>query len=251
MFSGGISSFEAARRCIGKHGRNAVELWFADTKTEDDDLYRFLDDCEKFLGVKVERFAEGRNVWQVFTDKRMLGNTQFDPCSRILKRELLRKVLRERYPDPASSIIILGLDWTEPQRVERNTAAFKPYRTSFPLLEIPLLLKSDLVEFVRSLGIRPPRLTEMGFPHNNCGGFCIKAGHAQFAHLLRSMPERYAYHEAKEAEWQQVTGLKYTVLSDRHGGKRTPLSLVEFRHRIQVGMFDETDWGGCGCFTEP
>lgn len=32
--------------------------------------------------------VEGRDVWEVFRDRRFLGNSQVDLCSRILKREL-------------------------------------------------------------------------------------------------------------------------------------------------------------------
>ncbi len=63
-------------------------------------------------------------------------------------------------------------------------------------------------------GIAPPRLYAMGFPHNNCGGFCVKAGQAHFALLLRTMPERYAYHEAKENELRAELGWRQTILRD-------------------------------------
>jgi orotidine-5'-phosphate decarboxylase len=42
--SGGLTSFEALRRTIERHGKAAVTAVFANTRMEDRDLYRFLAD---------------------------------------------------------------------------------------------------------------------------------------------------------------------------------------------------------------
>jgi len=84
----------------------------------------------------------------------------------------------------------------------------------------------------------------------NCGGFCIKAGQAQFALLLKAMPERYAYHEKKEEELRRLLG-DVSILRDRRGGKNKPLPLAAFRERVETGDFvDRHEWGGCGCFVD-
>ena len=71
-------------------------------------------------------------------------------------------------------------------------------------------------------GLQLPRLYSMGFAHNNCGGFRIKAGRASFANLLRRMPERYARHEQQEwetREWQEANGVQkgHVLYKDRDG----------------------------------
>ena len=35
MYGGGLTSYEASRRAIEIYGKENVEIWFADTKTED------------------------------------------------------------------------------------------------------------------------------------------------------------------------------------------------------------------------
>lgn len=42
--------------------------------------------------------------------------------------------------------------------------------------EAPYLSKVDMLEVLKADGIEPPRLYAMGFAHNNCGGFCCRAG---------------------------------------------------------------------------
>ena len=91
----------------------------------------------------------------------------------------------------------------------------------------------------------------MGFPHNNCGGFCVKAGQAHFKHLLEQMPERYAYHENKEQELRSYLDKDVAILRDRRGGTTKPLTLKDLRLRlVNDGEVDPYDWGGCGCFSE-
>lgn len=118
------------------------------------------------------------------------------------------------------------------------------------MTEAPYLGKSQMLAWLKKEGIEPPRLYGLGFPHNNCGGFCIKAGQAHFAHLLKTLPERYAFHEGKEEELRAIVG-DYSVLRDRTGGTTKTLTLRELRERIESNQtLDLFDWGGCGCAIE-
>ena len=76
----------------------------------------------------------------------------------------------------------------------------------------------NVLDWLKREGIEPPRLYKLGFPHNNCGGFCIKAGQAHFLHLMKTFPDRFAYHEAKEQEIRDYLGADVSILRDRRGG---------------------------------
>ena len=85
--------------------------------------------------------------------------------------------------------------------------------------------------------------------YNNCGGFCVKAGMAQFQALLEEFPDRYKFNEEKELEWQEKTGKKYTVMTRRVDGKKIPMTMREFRERVEAGeSFKKEGWGFCNCF---
>jgi len=86
MFSGGGASWATARRVIERG--YVPTLLFADTLIEDEDLYRFLDDAAEDLGVEITRVADGRDPWQVFFERRFLGNTRVDLCSRMANEQL-------------------------------------------------------------------------------------------------------------------------------------------------------------------
>ena len=58
MYGGGLTSYEAARRAIDRYGHDTVEIWFADTRMEDEDLYRFNLDVERLLNHKIKIFSQ-------------------------------------------------------------------------------------------------------------------------------------------------------------------------------------------------
>jgi hypothetical protein len=247
MFSGGIGSWAAGKRVAALQGTGNLTLLFADTLMEDEDLYRFLDEAAANIGGKLIRVAEGRDPWQVFYDKRFLGNTRIDPCSEILKRKLLRRWLEENH-HPSDTVVYLGIDWTEEHRFQAARQRWAPWTCLAPLCDPPLRAKPDYLQQLEAEHIRPPRLYRLGFPHNNCGGFCVKAGQAHFKLLLQAMPERYTMHERREQQLASYLGKNVAILRDRTGGQTVPLPLREFRARIEAGaVTDPHDWGGCGC----
>jgi hypothetical protein len=246
-YSGGACSFLAAKRVIEKNGGpQNVTLLFADTKMEDEDLYRFMRETGEYLGVPVTTISDGRTPWQVFHDKKFLGNTRADPCSQVLKRDLLWKWTAANFK-PEDTTVYVGLDWQEEHRLVRLREARPGWNIQAPMAERPLMDKGMMLKELKRIGIEIPRLYKLGFPHNNCGGFCVKAGQAHFAHLLAVMPERYAYHENQEQELRKVIG-PHAILRDRSGGTTKPMTLRDFRLRIEGKKeVDREDWGGCGC----
>ena len=59
MFSGGAASWGTARRIVDEGLVDDLVLVFTDTKTEDEDLYRFLDEAAADIGVVRWRVITG------------------------------------------------------------------------------------------------------------------------------------------------------------------------------------------------
>lgn len=259
MFSGGIGSWAAARRIVDEHGAENVVCLFTDVKGssanphigEDEDTYRFIDDAMADLQCEYVRVADGRDIWQVFKDEKFLGSSRQASCSKLLKVKQAHKWLADN-TDPADSTVVLGIDWTEEHRKPAVIRSYDPRPVLFPMCEPPFLTKDQMIEWGRSRGIEPPRLYAMGFAHNNCGGGCVRAGQAQFAHLLRIMPERFLVWESMEQEVVEHTGRYATILRESVRGERRPLPLSVLRERVesQPSLLDDDDWGGCGCFVD-
>jgi hypothetical protein len=258
MFSGGIGSWATAKRVAEKHGTDNLVLLFSDVKGEnlsphvgeDEDTYRFIKEAADNVGGKLVTVKDGRDIWEVFEQTRFLGNSRLAKCSHELKQKPARKWLDENC-DPKLTIVYVGIDWTETHRVASIVKNYQPYTALAPLTEPPYLNKKEMIAWAESEGLKSPRLYGLGFAHNNCGGGCVRAGQAQFKKLFTVMPERYAVWEEKEEKMRELLG-DVSILSEVVNGEKRKLPLVELRRRVeqQEPLFDELDFGGCGCFTD-
>ena len=250
--SGGLTSYEALKRTLARYGHDNTVAIFADTRTEDPDLYRFLDDIERHLNIPIVRLADGRTVFDVWHDARALtlraGNGGIAPCSKLLKKQVIDRWLATQ-EQPYT--IVLGMDWTEQHRMQVAEQRYHPVPVWFPLAERPYVDKCAIAEQLERDGIAVPGLYLDGFLHNNCGGGCVKAGQAHFALLWQKRPETYAMWEREEQRLRDALQKDISILNDRRGGgPRRPLPLSQFREMLERGeRYARDEWGACGCFT--
>ncbi|MHC8516789.1 hypothetical protein [Sporosarcina sp. ITBMC105] len=291
FYSGGLGSWMTAVRVIAKYGADNVICLFTDTLIEDEDLYRFLiestskmygisavdliakanaipatsyetmDERKRYLSdlavevsARIPRFIwlnDGIDPWDVFKSTRFLGNSRLAKCSHILKQDMARKYIEANFA-PGEVTLYLGIDWTEEHRTKAPVENWAPYSVKFPMCEEPLLTKIDAVKALESADIEVPRLYGMGFSHNNCGGFCVRAGQGHFVNLLEQKPELYAYHEAREQEMRDFLDKDVAILRRQRNGVKSPLTLRELREEHAQGsdQIDMFDVGGCGCFVD-
>lgn len=250
-FSGGACSFWAAHRVVQKHGTKDVVLLFADTLIEDEDLYAFNEWASKQLGVPITRICEGRTPMQLFMDEGLIGNSKFPICSVRLKREPLDLWTRHNAME-MNSILYVGFDYTEHHRLDSLRVEKPNWRIEAPMCEPPMWDKCRIIEECAKLGFPKQKLYELGFPHNNCGGRCVRAGISHWVHLYHNLPARYAEWEQDEQIliWNfRTRGIEpLTILKDRRGGTVQNLSLYHLRRRIEAGeTLPKYEWGGCGC----
>lgn len=257
MFSGGIGSWMTAKRVIDLFGPDDVVLLFSDVKGdtdnphigEDEDTYRFVTEAAEMLGAELVTVVDGRNIWEVFRDRKFLGNSRLAPCSHELKQKPAKKWIHDNC-DPAQTIIYVGIDWTEEHRMAAVRNGYAPWLVDAPLTRDPKMTKQEMMDYAKSLGLEPPRLYSYGFKHNNCGGGCVRAGQAQFKHLLEVMPDRFAVWEEQEEKMQDFLGVEVTILSKTVNGAKQPLSLRQLRETAETNpaMIDLTDVGvSCNC----
>lgn len=258
MYSSGIGSWATAHRVIDKHGKNDVTLLFCDVKGnndnphlgEDADNYRFLEQTAQKFNVELVWLKSSESIWDVYRRKRFLGNSRLAPCSHQLKQIPARKWIDE-HCDPDETTIYVGIDWTESHRLAAIERNYVPFRVEAPMVEPPYLEKAQLLEACRKWGVEPPRMYAENYPHANCQGFCVRAGQAQFRQLLRVNRDGYLFHEEQEQKLREYLTKDVAILRD-HAAGGVPLTLRTFRERVELqpSLFDEDDWGGCGCFAD-
>lgn len=257
MFSSGACSWVEAKLTVAKYGTEGTVLLFADVKGhstnphdgEDMDNYRFLEQAALNVGAALVKITRGRSVWEHFFIKKMMANSRFPICSVELKREILDD-WQEANADVNETVLHFGIGWDEAHRLENLRKAKTPWRVESLVCEA-MLDKPKMMAMMKAEGLCPPQLYAKGFPHANCGGFCVKAGQAQFALLLKTNPERYKYHEDKEQEFRALVGKDVSIMKDRRGGTHKTLTMKQLRERIEKQVeFDQHEWGGCGCAVE-
>lgn len=191
---------------------------------------------------------EGRTPWEIFFTVRYLGNSRIAQCSHVLKQETAGNWIRKNY-GPEECKLYLGIDWTEDHRRAAPIRNWAPYSVKFPMCGEPYLTKDDMLQMLDEVGIDRPRLYELGFAHNNCGGFCVRAGQGHFANLLAQFPNQFEYHERKEQEIRDYLGKDVSMLKQVRKGSTYRLTLADLRKQIEGnGEIDRNDIGGCGCF---
>jgi hypothetical protein len=201
--------------------------------------------------------ADGRDLWELFNEENFIANTRFDLCSKTMKREVGDRFVKGNFK-PDEVTLYFGIDHGERHRFygTDNKPGIRrlwlPYVAEAPLCDPPYLTKCEMLQECERDEIDPPRIYDEGFPHNNCGGFCVKAGHTQFLHLLRARPHLFAYHAQKEQEFRERVGKDVSIMRDRRGGTTKPLPMLEFQRQVESGerVVGKRDWGkGCQCFT--
>lgn len=254
--SGGVGSYFTLKRVLEKHKKEDVVPVFMDTLAEDGDLYRFLDDIERKLGIQIVRLCVGKTPIELAFERKYLWNSRVAECSIKLKSKPFREWLKETYR-PDECILYLGIDWTETHRKAAIVRNYEPYIVEFPMCEKPLIDKDQMIEMLKQDGIEIPRLYRLGFAHNNCKGCCVKAGIGQYRNLLLKDRITFLEMENKEQAFRQKYGKDVSILKRK--GKA--FTLRELRMTVeaepqQMSLFDIepltedecNDIGGCNCF---
>jgi hypothetical protein len=183
---------------------------------------------------------DGRTPYEVSRAERVIPNSLLAPCTFRLKLEPFRAWLKENFTE---ATIYIGYDFAEMHRMEATTKAYNElgYEIDYPLMWKPIEFRR-YEDVVRSWGIKPPRMYQMGYTHANCGGRCCKQGRGDWIRTLINFPDRYHYVE----EWEQ--GMRdlsekhshRSILKQVRGGETYQLTLRELRflYEIKDGQMD-------------
>ena len=245
--SGGVASAVAHHRAIERYGKENVIAWFSDTLYEDDDLYRFLEDLEKYWDQKIIRHTEGLNPLEVSEKQHMIFNQKIAACSKVLKMKPFADFVKE-YSKPVT--VLLGMDWSEQHRMEapkKNYEKIEGVTVDYPLMWKPY--DWDVFKTVESWGIEIPRMYKMGFPHNNCGGRCFRQGKNEWLRLRDNFPERFKQVRDWEEAQQAIGDARkdYAICRDQSGGEVKPLSLRDIESDKITSQQGQEDLFSCFC----
>ena len=212
-WSGGVTSAVACKIAIYLYGADNVELIFIDTFNEDDDTYRFKEDCERWYGKYISTASrpEYKNIKEVWYKYRSLNVAHGAICSSELKRDLRLRILKEK----EYSYNVFGFDIDEPKRAKAMAKNYPEANPVFPLL-FHGLTKKNCIEIVNNAGIEIPRAYKLGLNNNNClKTGCVQGGIGYWQMMRTLIPENFYEMARVEHDLTDLVGKPVTMLKDQ------------------------------------
>jgi hypothetical protein len=169
---------------------------------EPEDNLRFLVDCEKWIGTKIERITNPKydppSCEKVWNDRKFMSGTKGAPCTIELKKHARQIWENEVNPDWH----VLGFTSDEKKRFDNFVLTERD--NVLNVLGDAAMTKQDCMDFIISEGLEPPVSYKWGLPNANCLG-CVKASSPTYWNKIREIaPEVFQ----KRAETSRRIGAR-------------------------------------------
>jgi len=125
MFSTGAGSAWIAKYVVEKYGKEDTIILITDTKWEDKDNYRFMNDVMNYIGMEITEKSDGRTPEDIFRKDLYFGNFGTAPCSKELKMKQTFLYIQELIEQGIKPILYFGIDYKEARRAPRLAYNYK------------------------------------------------------------------------------------------------------------------------------
>ena len=215
-WSGGITSAVACKLAIDLYGKDNCRIIFIDTKNEDEDTYRFMEDCSKWYELPIETITSDKHksVQDVWLKYKALNNASGAVCSSEMKRQV-----REKWQKENTWVHqVFGFELDEAKRAKGMVLNHSKTKPIFPLMMYGLR-KKDCIEIVEKAGIEPPNMYKLGFLNNNCFKTgCVQGGIGYWQKMKRDFPDKFNTMAEMEHRITNDKGKPVTMLKDQSKG---------------------------------
>lgn len=219
-FSCGISSAIVAYLCRDELDK----IIYQHVEDQEPDSLRFLHDVETLVGLEIEvHQSPYRTVESAIRFRRAICiPRQPAICTQLLKQQERK---RWEYEHPGEHTYFWGLDCNEQRRMGGFIAGMPHAEHRFPLVE-RLLTKQDVHGMAIHIGLRRPRMYELGYHNNNCIG-CVRGGAGYWNKIRRDFPDVFASRAKLEREVGHscINGIYLDELPPDSGREDPPISI--------------------------
>jgi hypothetical protein len=125
MYSGGAGSAWVGKYVADRYGAENTILLHTDTRWEDEDNYRFMEECARYIGVPITYKADGRTPEDIFRELLYFGNFGTAPCSKQLKMMMTFEFIQELFAQGIKPILYFGIDYSEVRQAPRIAYNYK------------------------------------------------------------------------------------------------------------------------------
>lgn len=232
-WSGGVTSAVAIHLAIELYEKERIRIIFIDTFNEDDDTYRFKEDCERWYGIPIETITaiggEYKRIQDVWYKYKSLNVATGAICSSQLKR-----VVREKWEaENKFTHQVFGFDISESKRAIGMKLNVPKSKAIFPLM-MHAFSKKDCIEILKYEFISIPLAYWLGFHNNNClKTGCVQGGMGYWQKMWKERRITYLRMAVIEKQLTELSGEPVTMLKDQSKkaiakAKKTPKSDLVF-----------------------
>lgn len=196
-FSAGITSAVACKLAIEKY--DDVELFYIHIASAHPDNARFIADCERWYGKKINIIGNPgayADQFDVIRKTKYVNGPTGARCTLELKKNA-RRELEKLYPGASQ---IFGFEYSRPEinRAIRFKEQNPHTNPIFPLIESKLT-KDECAGIILSAGIEFPAMYLLGYSNNNCIG-CVKGKKGYWNKIRQDFPDVFAEMAVAERE---------------------------------------------------
>lgn len=191
-FSCGVSSFVACYLA-----KDIDRIIYTHIENQHPDSLRFLHDCEQILGREIEILQSDKykSVDDVIEKTKCINTAYGAPCTKWLKKQVRKDWERENWEHHT---YVWGYDTNEKRRADRVMDTMTDFEHEFPLIEHGLS-KKECHGIAEKLGLKRPKMYDLGYPNNNCIG-CVKGGMGYWNKIRIDFPEVFERRAKQERE---------------------------------------------------
>lgn len=188
-FSCGITSAVACKLAVEKYGKENVRLFYLEIDSAHSDNKRFIEECEKWIGVKVEYRRSHKYLDQYDQIEKVpyVNGVGGAMCTKVLKKDVRFKIEKEVDFDGQ----IFGFEFAKKEinRALRFSEQYPNAKPLYPLIDSKLT-KEQCADILLRNNIKLPKMYELGFHNNNCIG-CVKGGKGYWNHVRKHFPKHF------------------------------------------------------------
>lgn len=197
-FSAGCTSAVACKLALDKYGAENVRLVYIKIDSAHSDNARFIADCERWYGKKIEviQSEKYKDQFDVIKKTRFINGPNGAACTAKLKKDV--RSLFEKQNPFNHQVFGFELSKKEVNRAVRFKEQNPHTKPIFPLIE-RRISKKEAMFILRENGIKLPKMYSIGFKNNNCIG-CVKGGMAYWAKVRKHFPVQFDQMDQIEQE---------------------------------------------------
>jgi len=188
-FSCGITSAVACKLAIDEYGADNVDIVYIGIASAHKDNARFINDCEKWYGKKIEtvRSKKYEDQFEVIEETGYVNGANGARCTLELKKQVRFDLQKER--DYSAQIFGFEFSLKEINRSIRFQEQYPDTNPKFPLIDFKLN-KNQCASMIIQAGIEMPTMYKLGYSNNNCIG-CVKGGKGYWNKIRVDFPEEF------------------------------------------------------------